>query len=385
MITIYFDKIPIDSILQNQKQFDHDNEFNLAIEKHLSDQLFSFVESINDVFDIKIKVKIEDCISIFEIFKKGFLIIDYIEICFKHKMFLETTDFYLSDDITCGYKSYDGYHSVSNFDIKRIKQKKATKYVKTFGYVNLPSTYFERSALIDVCTCDARFINLYTKKYRREYTVWYCCVCGKQYICSCFAQSIKNMITKLGPYDKQNLQTDLSETQYKENICHICKNINSTRIYYQYASSIGKYYLPYIYREYYEKSIDYEIAENIIRDALGVPRIGEGWISQTKLYNLIKKMYPEYEIQKEASPEWLGRQRYDIYIPDKNIAIEYQGKQHYEAVDLFGGTEGLQRAKQRDEEKRQKSKENNIVIIEFIYTENIDEKTVKRKLSKYLD
>ena len=67
-----------------------------------------------------------------------------------------------------------------------------------------------------------------------------------------------------------------------------------------------------------------------------------------------------------------------------NIAIEYQGQQHYVAVDLFGGEEGLKRTKQRDKEKLQLSKINGVDIIYFSYKENLTEKLVQNRLKKYL-
>ena len=71
--------------------------------------------------------------------------------------------------------------------------------------------------------------------------------------------------------------------------------------------------------------------------------------------------------------------RFDIYCPDYNLAIEYQGKQHYEPVDFAG--KGDEWAKyqfkvgqQRDNIKRQYCQQNNIKLIEIPYWDydNID-------------
>lgn len=40
--------------------------------------------------------------------------------------------------------------------------------------------------------------------------------------------------------------------------------------------------------------------------------------------------------------------RYDFYIPEKNILIEYNGIQHYKPVDVFGGIESFVSTQQRD-------------------------------------
>ena len=59
------------------------------------------------------------------------------------------------------------------------------------------------------------------------------------------------------------------------------------------------------------------------------------WKSEYRLYATVKKLYPDAVFQ--YAPDWLKRQKIDIYIPSLRIAIEYQGKQHYEPVEFFGG------------------------------------------------
>lgn len=46
----------------------------------------------------------------------------------------------------------------------------------------------------------------------------------------------------------------------------------------------------------------------------------------------------------------------DIFIPELNLAVEYQGAQHFKAVPLFGGDEGLKKAKERDKIKKLRCK-----------------------------
>src|SRR5699024_10491552 len=49
------------------------------------------------------------------------------------------------------------------------------------------------------------------------------------------------------------------------------------------------------------------------------------------------------EYNREKVFPYLGRSRFDFFIPSLNIAIEYDGKQHFEAVDFWGGEETLKR------------------------------------------
>ena len=59
----------------------------------------------------------------------------------------------------------------------------------------------------------------------------------------------------------------------------------------------------------------------------------------------------------------MGRQHLDIYLPYYNIAIEYQGAQHYRPVEFFGGVEAFEKTKERDQRKREKCAENNCALI----------------------
>lgn len=59
----------------------------------------------------------------------------------------------------------------------------------------------------------------------------------------------------------------------------------------------------------------------------------------------------------------------DFYINYNNtqFIIEFNGKQHYEAIDYFGGEEQFKRQLQRDSEVRQYCKDNNIKLFEIRY------------------
>lgn len=104
--------------------------------------------------------------------------------------------------------------------------------------------------------------------------------------------------------------------------------------------------------------------ENILRELKGIPKIGEGWVNETTLYYLIKNSFPSLNVIHHGKPEWLGRQHFDIWIPELKCGIEYQGKQHSEPVDFFGGVESFIKNKERDELKKNKCIENNTILIE---------------------
>ncbi|MBQ6489212.1 MAG: hypothetical protein IJI75_08280 [Solobacterium sp.] len=98
--------------------------------------------------------------------------------------------------------------------------------------------------------------------------------------------------------------------------------------------------------------------------------IGEGtvnakWKSEQAAYGIVLKHYPDARFQ--YSPEFLFQQKLDIFIPSVNTAIEYQGKQHYEPVEFFGGTEGHRRNKARDRRKYMRCQANGIKVLYWDY------------------
>jgi hypothetical protein len=105
---------------------------------------------------------------------------------------------------------------------------------------------------------------------------------------------------------------------------------------------------------------------NLLRTRLGLPKIGEGWISETKLFYQLKDEFSNHVVLQHSKPKWLGRQHFDIYFPFLNIAVEYQGKQHFESVEYFGGNETFKQNLMRDKRKRELAKNNDC---ELIYVE----------------
>ncbi len=103
-------------------------------------------------------------------------------------------------------------------------------------------------------------------------------------------------------------------------------------------------------------------------------RVNTKWSSEYRLYALVKKYATDAEYQYRTA--WLGQQSFDIFIPSQNVAIEYQGLQHYEAVDAFGGDEALLSNQERDVRKRKLSEENGVALLEWKYDTRISDDAV---------
>lgn len=112
---------------------------------------------------------------------------------------------------------------------------------------------------------------------------------------------------------------------------------------------------------------------NFLRDRFGLPPIGEGWVSETKLFYQLSLSFSDNVLVQHGKPKWLGRQHFDIYFPLLNIAVEYQGKQHFESVEYFGGEEALKNNIQRDNLKRKKCIDNDCELIYVFKGYNLED------------
>jgi len=121
-------------------------------------------------------------------------------------------------------------------------------------------------------------------------------------------------------------------------------------------------------------------AENKIRGIVGVPHIGEKFISETILFKTVAYLLKGHEVIHHFRADWLARQELDIFVPSLNLAIEYQGEQHFEPIDAWGGDVALQKAQQRDKEKRLKCESKGVKLIYFDHTMDLTETFVARRI-----
>ena len=75
---------------------------------------------------------------------------------------------------------------------------------------------------------------------------------------------------------------------------------------------------------------------------------------------------------------------YDVFITKLNVAIEYQGKQHFEAVEIFGGQEHFEKQVERDKLKKELSEKNGVKLVYINYDEDISTDLIKEKVERAL-
>lgn len=97
----------------------------------------------------------------------------------------------------------------------------------------------------------------------------------------------------------------------------------------------------------------------------------------------IQEYLNEHDIQYECQKRFDGliykeSLRFDFYLPQHNLVIEFDGQLHFEASDYFGGAKYLKETQTKDKIKNKYCKKNNIKLLRISYK-------VKNKIKEILD
>lgn len=124
------------------------------------------------------------------------------------------------------------------------------------------------------------------------------------------------------------------------------------------------------------------LIENEVREKFGHKKIGEAWTSETILYYLVVNQFPNKQIFRHYRPLYLEGLELDIFIKDLKLAIEYQGLQHFQPVDHWGGKKAYDKLKMRDEKKNILCQKLGIKLVYFDYKEGLSKDYVKTKIDR---
>ena len=105
------------------------------------------------------------------------------------------------------------------------------------------------------------------------------------------------------------------------------------------------------------------------------------WKSEYSMYSLIKCYYTDAVFQYRDV--WLGQQSLDVFVPCIKTGFEYQGVQHYEPVEFFGGEDNFRQRVELDRRKKEKCNEKKVNLVEWRFDEPIDRLTLEQKLKNY--
>lgn len=116
---------------------------------------------------------------------------------------------------------------------------------------------------------------------------------------------------------------------------------------------------------------------NGILNGGGCPKCNESKGEKT-ITNWLNENNILYESQKRFSDcKNIKTLPFDFYLPDFNIVIEYQGVQHYEPIEYFGGEEKFKNQVLRDNIKREYCKKSNIILFEISYCSDLNKELIK--------
>lgn len=120
---------------------------------------------------------------------------------------------------------------------------------------------------------------------------------------------------------------------------------------------------------------------NFTREEFGFCKVGEGWVTETMIYKLIRGLLPDREILRHHRPDWLQGLELDIYIPSLKLGIEYQGQQHFMAIKAWGGEKAFKDLQARDRRKAEICSSLGVTLIYVEYTDPITKRFVSRQLT----
>lgn len=158
--------------------------------------------------------------------------------------------------------------------------------------------------------------------------------------------------------------------------------ISSRDVLQQIENNYGYYTVPKAIKEkvFYaiqKKSKEFQKKANeLYTDMLLEKRVKSKWSNEYHLFELVKNY--NFQAQYQYHCDWLGQQSLDIYIPESRIGIEYQGEQHYKAIDIWGGEVALRENQKRDLRKKKLCAENGVILLEWSYRIPVNNENVLR-------
>ena len=115
------------------------------------------------------------------------------------------------------------------------------------------------------------------------------------------------------------------------------------------------------------------IYTNFINSVIKCRGCTNNWHLERVVETALKENRINYEIQKRF--DWLRNKinmTLDFYLPDYDISVECQGRQHFVPVDKFGGEDGFKDTKVRDIQKKTLCEEHGIKLLYFTELKKYD-------------
>ncbi|WP_454869713.1 hypothetical protein [Pseudomonas putida] len=204
---------------------------------------------------------------------------------------------------------------------------------------------------------------------------------AERFVCDCSKAFHESVLAhqKSDGYHMSELRQFLPTCAYKACLCHLCIAKQSPEDD-RYGHSIETNYESYLDQVMFDLRVDQRTARAEVMHVLGLSR----WRRESTLYGVVRELFPDNLVLREASPDWLGRMRLDIYLPELKLAVEHHGEQHYRPLAVFGGEEAHERVVERDALKRRLCAENGVACVDFRFDAPLTKGSVQQRLSKFM-
>lgn len=99
------------------------------------------------------------------------------------------------------------------------------------------------------------------------------------------------------------------------------------------------------------------------------------WRGEQKIQNLLTNagvLWTSQKTFKNCKGTGDGFLKFDIFLPEYDIVIEYDGRQHFEPVDYYKGLEGFQKRVHHDILRSNHCEQNGITLIRIAFDEDLE-------------
>lgn len=236
---------------------------------------------------------------------------------------------------------------------------------------------------IKVCTKCKRILVAYKGNFPKMKTGKYgfdskCKECDKKSCKQYYENNKEHVKEKCKEYYENNKEyyKEYKKQYYKDNSEHKEYNKQYSKQWYKDNKEHKKEYNKQwrednseYKKEYNKQQWDKYLKENNLQR-------GEGSIGEQRVRHVLRESnFTFSEQHKFDDCKFYRPLPFDFYIPNLNIAIEYDGRQHFEISEYFGGLDSFINTIIRDTIKNDYCRRNNIRLIRIPYWEfdNIEE------------
>lgn len=124
------------------------------------------------------------------------------------------------------------------------------------------------------------------------------------------------------------------------------------------------------------------VIENTVRERFGIRPMGFGSTGESMLFQIVRRLFPGNAVHRCARPDFLQGLELDVFVPAMLLGFEFQGQQHYNPVEHWGGEAGLRKLQERDRRKKEMCRTHGVKLIEVKFDEQLTEQHLLERISE---